>query len=84
MYPRNLVGYIHTVFLFLALAHSCINPFVYFWMNTRVRNRAKINVKKCMTTSLSNVDMQIEMKLFSDTSWFFGAAGWPSHGPQVN
>ena len=27
---------------------------------------------------------EIGIKVFSDKSWFFGAAGWPSHGPQVN
>ena len=33
----NIFGYVHTVFLFIALGHSCINPFIYFWTDARVR-----------------------------------------------
>lgn len=33
----HIFGYVHTVFLFIALGHSCINPFIYFWTDARVR-----------------------------------------------
>jgi len=33
----HIFGYIHTVFLFIMLGHSCINPFIYFWTDARVR-----------------------------------------------
>lgn len=33
----HIFGYIHTVFLLVALGHSCMNPFIYFWTDARVR-----------------------------------------------
>ena len=37
IFSSHIFGYIHTVFLFIALGHSCINPFIYFWTDARVR-----------------------------------------------
>ena len=37
LFFSHIFGYIHTVFLFIALGHSCINPFIYFWTDARVR-----------------------------------------------
>lgn len=31
----------------LAMSHSCYNPFVYFWMNARFRNSLKKVLKLC-------------------------------------
>ena len=36
-YFSHIFGYIHTVFLLVALGHSCMNPFIYFWTDARVR-----------------------------------------------
>ena len=35
--PPTTVCYVHTVFLWLALSHTCCNPVIYFWMNKKVR-----------------------------------------------
>ena len=34
---REIFGYIHTIFLFLALSHACYTPLIYFWMNVQVK-----------------------------------------------
>lgn len=37
--PNQLVGYIHTIFLSLALSHTCCNPLIYLAMDNKIRFR---------------------------------------------
>ena len=40
---REIFGYIHTIFLFLALSHACYTPLIYFWMNVQVKYNSNNN-----------------------------------------
>lgn len=46
--PSATVGYIHTVFLCLALAHTCCNPVIYLGMDKKVRFRFKNIIKSAI------------------------------------